>query len=207
MVGESKINCINHLGIEPDPSCWCSKLVLAPSLLVSVCWFWALWRSKGYEILFTEHERCLEEEGAISYLLVCDKVPKIGWLKVWVNRVSSSCGLTRWFLSLQMYLCICSQMVTGEPEWSPVDSLPCLVVAAGCCLERVGSPLPASPVQEARVPHSVAVTQLQGHISACFCRLWFPAGQSKSRASSQGHGGGWDSISVEEGQQSLCSRF
>ena len=41
-------------------------------------------------------------------------------------------------------------MVAGEAEWSPVDSLPCLVVAAGCCLERVGSPLPASPVQEAR---------------------------------------------------------
>lgn len=32
----------------------------------------------------------------------------------------------------------------------PEDSLPCLVVAAGCCLERVGSPLPDSPVQEAR---------------------------------------------------------
>lgn len=41
-------------------------------------------------------------------------------------------------------------MVTGEAEWSPVDSLACLVVAAGCCLQRVGSPLLAAPVQEAR---------------------------------------------------------
>ena len=49
-----------------------------------------------------------------------------------------------------MYLCICSQMVTGNAEWSPMDSLPCLVVAAGCCLEGVGSPLMASCAQEAR---------------------------------------------------------
>lgn len=59
-------------------------------------------------------------------------------------------------------------MVTGKAEWSPVDSLPCLVVAAGCCLERVGSPLMASRVQKARPASSQHGSHARSRVKSQF---------------------------------------
>lgn len=99
-------------------------------------------------------------------------------------------------------------MVTGKAEWSPVDSLPCLVVAAGCCLERVGSPLMASRVQEARPASSQHGSHARSRVKSQFISAVsdFPLPEQVSGLI-PGSLGRLRSISVEEEQQSLCSHF